>query len=137
MFDRSDDEWAAIVDDTTSILQDQARLRRVTSYSDVNSALARRGHRPFDFSAQSDRTAMGAVLGDVVHRTIGDTGAMLSALVAYIDRNDAGPGFYALAVQLGLLRNTATADDKLVFWSGQVAKVHDLYARPRRRRSPG
>lgn len=66
MFDRSDDEWDASVDDTIEILRDQARLRRITSYSDVNSALARRGHRPFDLGAQSDRTAMGVVLGDVV-----------------------------------------------------------------------
>lgn len=81
MFDRSDDEWDAIVDDTVEILRDQARLRRVTSFSDVNSALARRGHRPFDFAAQSDRTAMGAVLGDVVKRTVGETRVMLSAIV--------------------------------------------------------
>lgn len=134
MFDRSDDEWAAIVDDTIAILQDQARLRRITSYSDLNSALARRGHQPFDFAVQSERTAMGAVLGDVVHRTIGDAGVMLSAIVAYIDRNDAGPGFYGLAIQLGLLPNTATADDKLVFWSGQVAEVHKLYGQPPRER---
>lgn len=132
MFGRSDDEWDAIVADTQGFLVDQARLRRVTSYTDVNKAIAAAGHKPFDFSAQSDRNAVGAVLGDVVKRTIGDTGVMLSAIVAYIDRNDAGPGFYNLAVQLGLLPNTATADDKLTFWSSQVAKLHDLYAKPRR-----
>lgn len=134
MFGRGDDEWDAIVDDASAFLQDQARLRRVTTYTDVNTALMRRGHAPFDFSTDRDRNAIGAVLGDIVHRTIGDTGVMLSALVAYIDRNDAGPGFYALAVQLGLLQNTATADDKLAFWSSQVGKVHERYARPRRRR---
>ncbi len=124
-----------MVDEAIAIIKDQARLRRITSYSDLNSALARRGHRPFDFSNQSDRTAMGAILGDAVKRTIGDTGVMLSAIVAYIDRNDAGPGFYNLATHLGLLPNTATADDKLVFWSSQVAKVHELYAPARRRPS--
>ena len=108
------------------MLREEAQSRRVTSYSDVNSALAR---RPFDFAAQGDRTAMGAVLGDVIKRTIGETRVMLSAIVAYIDRNDAGPGFYSLAVELGLLPNTATADDKLVFWSGQVQKAHELYAK--------
>jgi hypothetical protein len=133
MFSRSDDEWGAIVADTQAFLEDQARLRRVTSYTDVNTALAAAGHEPFDFSSQRDRSAVGAVLSDVVSRTIGDTGVMLSAIVAYIDRNDAGPGFYSLAVQLGLLPNTATQDDKLVFWSSQVGNVHDLYARPRRR----
>jgi hypothetical protein len=75
---------------------------------------------------------MGAVLGDVVKRTVGETRVMLAAIVAYIGRNDAGPGFYSLAVQLGLLPNTATTDDKLVFWSGQVGKVHELYARPKK-----
>lgn len=134
MFGRSDDQWDAIIDDASAFLQDQARLQRITNYTEVNTALARRGHVPFDFSNERDRSAIGAVLGDIVNRTIGDTGAMLSAIVAYIDRNDAGPGFYALAVQLGLLQNNATADDKLAFWSSQVAKVHDRYARPRRRR---
>ena len=133
MFGRSDDEWDAIVAETQAYLEDQARLRRVTSYTDVNTALAAAGHKPFDFASQSDRTAVGAVLGGVVDRTVGDTGVMLSAIVRYLDRNDAGTGFYNLAVQLGLLPNTATADDKLVFWSSQVAKVHDLYAQPRRR----
>jgi len=133
MFDRGDDEWDGIVIDTQAFLEDQARLRRVTSYTDVNTALAAAGHKPFDFSTQRDRSAVGAVLGDVVNRTIGDTGVMLSAIVTYIDRNDAGPGFYSLAVQLGELPSTATQDDKLVFWSSQVGKVHDLYARPRRR----
>lgn len=133
MFDRSDDEWDAIVADAQAFLEDQARLRRVTSYTDVNSALAAAGHRPFDFTMQRDRNAVGAVLGDVVNRTIAETGVMLSAIVAYIDRNDAGPGFYSLAVELGMLPNTATQDDKLAFWSGQVSKVHDKYAKPRRR----
>ncbi|WP_200828225.1 hypothetical protein [Mycobacterium sp. 3519A] len=133
MFDRSDDEWDAIVVTTQAFLEEKSRARLITSYSEVSNALAEAGHRPFDFSMPSDRNAVGAVLGDVVERTIGDTGIMLSAIVAYIDRNDAGPGFYNLAVQLGLLSNVATSDDKLMFWSSQVAKIHDLYARPRKR----
>src|SRR5258708_21899076 len=132
MFDRGDDEWNAIVTDTQAFLEDQARLRRVTSYTDVNTALAAAGHKPFDFSTQRDRSAVGSVLGDVVNRTIGGTGVMLSAIVAYIDRNDAGPGFFSLAVQLGDLPSTATQDAKLLFRSTQVPTLHDLYARPRR-----
>jgi len=100
----------------------------------LNAALGRRGHRTFDFAEDNERRAVGAVLSQVTQRTIGQTGTMLSAIVAYLDRNDAGPGFYALAVELGLLPNTASADDKLAFWSGQVGKVHALYARPPRKR---
>lgn len=134
MYGRSDDEWDQIVADTVEFLQDQARLRRIVSYSEVNSALARRGHVPFDFATERDREAVGAILGDVSRRTVADSNVMLSAIVAYIDRNDAGPGFYKLAMVLGLLANTATADDKLAFWTAQVARVHDRYARPVRRR---
>lgn len=133
-FGRSDDEWDAMVDDAVGVLCDQARLKRIVSYSDPNSALARRGHAPFDFDSESDRTAVGYLLGDVVRQTIGDSGVMFSAIVAYLNRNDAGPGFYKFATELGLLSNTASAEDKLEFWSRQVGKVHERYARPARRR---
>ncbi|MHC9296580.1 hypothetical protein ACRCUN_29300 [Mycobacterium sp. LTG2003] len=122
------------MDDSIGFLRDQARLRRIVSYSELNSALARRGHVPFDFAVESDRNAVGAILSEAVHRTIGDTRLMLSAIVAYLDRNNAGPGFYKFATQLGLLPNTANADDKLAFWSAEVDAVHNHYARRPRRR---
>ena len=133
VFGRTDDEWDAIIDDAIRFLKDQARLRRLTSYTELNAALGQRGHRKFDFTHENERQAVGAVLSNVTQRTIGASQAMLSSIVVYIDRNDAGPGFYSLAVQLGLMANTATADDKLAFWSGQVGKVYDLYARPPRK----
>src|SRR5690349_14771768 len=135
MFGRSDDEWGRIVDDSVTYLSEQARLQRIVSYRDLNSALARRGHVPFDFDLDRDRTAVGMLLSDAVRSSIGDSGVMLSAIVVYIDRNDAGPGFYKFATQLGLLPNTATADDKIAFWSQQVNAVHAQHARPARRRS--
>ncbi|WP_228032316.1 hypothetical protein [Mycolicibacterium sp. P9-22] len=124
-----------MVDDAVSFLIQQARLGRIVTYSELNSALARRGHVPFDFGLEMDRAAVGTLLGDAVRRSIGDSGVMLSAIVVYIDRNDAGTGFFKFAVDLGLLPKTATADDKLAFWSQQVKAVHDRYARPVRQRS--
>lgn len=132
MFGRSDDEWDGIVDDAVAILGEQARLKRIVTYSDLNTALARRGHVPFDFDLERDRAAVGTLLGDAVRRSIGDSGVMLSAIVVYIDRNDAGPGFFKFAADLGLLPSTATADDKLAFWSRQVKAVHQRYASPAR-----
>ncbi len=134
MFGRSDDEWDAIVDDAISFLQEQAKLKRVTTYTALNTALASRGHVPFDFELEIDRKAIGSVLGHVVSKTIGDSGVMLSAIVAYLNRNDAGPGFYALAIELGLLASAASPKAKYGFWLDQVNKVHELYARPPRRR---
>ncbi|QZT60274.1 hypothetical protein [Mycolicibacterium austroafricanum] len=136
-FGRSNDEWDKMVDDAVAFLVDQARLKRIVSYSDLNSALARRGHVPFNFDLESGRTAVGYLLGDVVRQTIGDSKVMLSAIVAYLNRNDAGPGFFKFATELGLLPSTATAEDKLEFWSVQVGKAHERYARPSRTsRSP-
>lgn len=123
-----------MVEHAVAFLTDQARLKQIVSYSDLNSALARRGHTPFNFEIESDRTAIGYLLGDATVQTVADTKTMLSAIVVYLNRNDAGPGFYKLAVELGLLPNTAKPEDKLEFWSVQVGKVHQKYARPARQR---
>lgn len=136
MYGRSDDDWDRLVDDVVDVLIDQARIERVTSYTELNTALASRGHVPFDFSLERDRAGVGALLGDAVRRTIDDSCIMLSAIVAYIGQNDPGPGFYKFATELGLLPNTATADGKLAFWSRQVKADHDHYARPARQRLP-
>jgi hypothetical protein len=135
VFGRSDDEWESLLDNAITILKEQARRRRITSYSQLNTELVRQSGQPaFDFSTERDRTAMGKLLGQVVNQTLNESGGMLSAIVAYIDGNDAGPGFYKFATQLGLLPPSATTDDKLAFWSRQVARVHDHYAPPPRRR---
>lgn len=132
MYGRSDDEWDRIVDDAVSFLTEQAQFKLVTNYRDLNAALARQGHVPFDFGLERDRAAVGAVLGEAVCRTIGDSKVMLSAIVSYTGQNDPGAGFYKFAIELGLLPNTATADDKDAFWSRQVGAVHQRYARPAR-----
>lgn len=135
-YGRSEEEWGELLVQTSAFLKEQARLRRVTSYSEVNWAVARRsGLKEFDFAVDRDRDAMGALLADVTEEAIDEYGGMLSALVVYIDRNDAGPGFYKFGERLGLLAPGSDADQKLAFWSGQVEKAHAHYARPRRERS--
>lgn len=135
MFGRSDDEWDLLLDNAITILKEDARRRRITSYGELNIELVvQTGEPAFDFSLERDRTAMGKILGQVVKATRDECGAMLSSIVVYIDRNDAGPGFYKFAMELGLLPPSATSDDKLAFWSQQVARVHDYYAQPPRRR---
>ncbi|ORA16496.1 hypothetical protein BST16_06695 [Mycobacterium asiaticum DSM 44297] len=97
--------------------------------------MARRSGLPaFDFELDRDRDAMGIILGDISRENLSECGAMLSAIVVYIDRNDAGAGFYKLAQLLRLLPTDATTDQKLAFWAGQVKTVHEYYGRPRRRR---
>ncbi|MEU4193628.1 hypothetical protein AB0E69_17145, partial [Kribbella sp. NPDC026611] len=102
---------------------------RATSYTELNVAIANRtAERPFDFDRPDERAAMGYLLFLIVERSFAETGLMLSALVQYLDANDAGPGFYALAADKGLLPRKATADQRMEFWLGQVKRLHRLYA---------
>lgn len=133
-YGRSSDEWTRLAESATAFLIERARLRKVTSYTELNATLMHRtGLRGFDFDRQDERAAMGHLLGLVVEDNYPETHLMLSALVHYLDSNDAGPGFYALAQELGLLPRHASADTKWEFWLGQVSAVHDFYARNARR----
>ena len=54
---------------------------------------------------------------------------MISALVTYLDANDAGTGLYAFANELGMLPRNASAQAKFDFWVGQVMALHQYYSR--------
>lgn len=71
---------------------------------------------------------MGALLGEVAQEQLVAAGAMLSAIVIYLNDNDAGPGFYRFATQLGLLPAGASSSQRMDFWVGQVQMVHDHFA---------
>ncbi|WP_322937593.1 hypothetical protein [Nocardioides bizhenqiangii] len=125
---RDDLEWAELVDATADFLVEQASLQRTTSYTELNAVLAQRTDaRPFDFDKESERAAMGAMLGEVAVRMREDVGALISAIVLYLNENDAGGGFYRLASALGMLPTKPTADQRLTFWTQQVTAVYARY----------
>lgn len=128
-YGRDDTEWNRLVDVGLVFLVERARLRKVTSYTELNATLTRRtGARPFDFEQDGERRAMGALLEEIGERNRPETGVMITALVHYLGENDAGPGFYDYAHRIGFLRRGATADERFEFWATQVAAVHDHYA---------
>lgn len=119
MYGRDESEWDDLVTEGTRFLEERIRLGGTTSYTEMNATLARRtGRAAFDFSKDVDRAAMGELLGRIVQRDFSTRGHMLSALVIYLDGNDAGTGFYRLARGMGLLGPT---DDPLAFWTKQLA----------------
>lgn len=74
---RDELEWNELVAATTEFLIEQARLQRTTSYTERNAVLVRRtGARPFDFE-DSERAAMGQLLGEVAQNNRDEVGAML------------------------------------------------------------
>jgi hypothetical protein len=130
MYNRMDDEWDDLIAAGNRFLVERARLGKVTSYTELNTVLHQRtGHPAFDFGDQSDRAAMGYLLGRIVDATWDpEKRVMLSALVHYLGENDAGPGFYALAADKGLIPRGASRDAKLEFWVGQLKRLHQEYA---------
>jgi len=128
-FGREDHEWDELTESTLQFLIERARLPSLTTYTELNAVLVRRtGLRGFDFDRPDERAAMGELLARVVERNHPQTGLMISALVRYLDANDAGTGFYKFAQDLGLLRRGASADEKEAFWVGQVASLYEYYA---------
>lgn len=136
VYGRTEAEWNTLVDGCVRFLREQAGLRRTTNYTEVNQTLQRRhGAWRFDFDLDSERAAMGHLLGLATDEEYDATGLMLSSIVLYLNENDAGPGFFTKAAELGLLDRHASRDQRQAFWVEQVRAVHDHYARERRRRS--
>jgi hypothetical protein len=120
-YGREDDEWAALQTAGWEFLTTRARLERPTSYTEMNTVLARRtGVREFDFGLDGERHAMGELLGQLSERSLAQAGLLISVLVHYLNANDAGPGFYELAQRKGVLPRGA---DKLAFWVGHLRAV--------------
>jgi hypothetical protein len=127
-YGRSDAEWDELTDAGLEFLIERARMRRTTSYTEMNVVLHQRtGLRPFDFDRADERAALGHLLYRITERDRPVTDMMISSLVQYLDANDAGPGFYAFAADLGALPRNASASEKFAFWVGQVKAAHNYY----------
>jgi hypothetical protein len=111
----SEDEWTRLVDVGKKFLIERATMQRTTSYTEFNAALINRTKTAgFNFDLDTDRAAIGELLGKISENTFAKTdGLLISALVQYLDTNDAGPGFYALAKTKGPAVPTTTDDRQL------------------------
>lgn len=128
-FGRDDDEWDQLTEAGLAFLIERARLEKMTTYTELNATLQRRTGLPgFDFEQERERAAIGHLLGLIVERNRPTTSLMISALVQYLNANDAGPGFYALAADLGMLPRRSSAVAKQEFWIQQVKALHTYYA---------
>jgi hypothetical protein len=93
-YGRAGAEWEALEAADWEFLVGQARLGRTTSYTEMNTVLARRtGVREFDFDLDGERHAMGELFGQLSERSFSQARLLISVLVQYLNANDAGPGF--------------------------------------------
>jgi hypothetical protein len=129
MHGRDDATWSQLAEAGQVFLIERARLRRTTSYTELNAAMERRTGLPgFDFTHADERAAMGHLLYMIVMRDWPQTRLMLSALVLYLNGNDPGTGFYALAQELEMLPARASADKKEQFWVTQLGDLYEHYS---------
>ncbi|RLK24702.1 hypothetical protein DER29_2633 [Micromonospora sp. M71_S20] len=127
-YGRSDEEWDQLASVGLAFLVERARLEKTTTYTELDATLRRRtALRGFDFDQDSERAAMGHLLGLIVERNRPTTNLPISALVQYLNTNDAGPGFYTLAVELGMLPRRSSAMAKQAFWIGQLNALYAFY----------
>ena len=93
MYGRDEQDWEQLADAGLAFLVERARLGKLTSYTELNATLVRRTGVPgFDFTRADERAAMGHLLYLIVDRNRPATNLMISALVTYLDANDAGTG---------------------------------------------
>ncbi|WP_181036461.1 hypothetical protein [Arthrobacter sp. B1805] len=122
MYGRSDEAWDQLVQAGHVFLLERAKLNRPTTYTELNAVLHRRTElREFDFNQADERAAMGHLLGRIVALDREQfPKQMISALVIYLNENDAGSGFYQLAQSLDLLEHRPSAKRKESFWLEQL-----------------
>ena len=129
MYGRDDAAWSQLAEAGRAFLIERARLRRTTSYTELNTALERRTGLPgFDFTHADERAAMGHLLYMIVMRDWPQTRLMLLALVLYLNGNDPGTGFYALAQDLEMLPGRVSTDEKEQFWVTQLGDLYEHYS---------
>jgi hypothetical protein len=89
----SEDEWTRLVDVGKKFLIERATMQRTTSYTEFNAVLINRTKTAgFNFDLDTDRAAIGELLGKISENTFAETdGLLISALVQYLDTNDADP----------------------------------------------
>lgn len=130
MYGRTDLEWEQLRSAATDHLVTLAREQSYCDYSGLNRALTQAtALRGFDYGQESERAAVGRLLGEISRQSHAENGIMLSALVTHKGSNNEGSGFYKLAAELGEMSARPTADQKLEAMSTQMNKVYAYYRR--------
>jgi hypothetical protein len=69
MYGRCEEDWDLLVDAGLAFLAERTRLRKLSSYTELNATLERRTRLPgFDFGRADERAAMGHLLYLIVER---------------------------------------------------------------------
>jgi hypothetical protein len=107
-YGRTEREWDDLAEAGWMFLLDRAENGELTTYGELNTALAElTGQPPWDFSTGLGRAAMGELLGRLSDKSFAESGLMISAMCKFLNENDAGTGFYGKANATGNQGKTA------------------------------
>jgi hypothetical protein len=132
MYGRIEGEWQELEQAGWDFLKARAAERPgdaahdpTVSYTVANEELAARTDQPaFNFGQQADRAAMGYLLGRIsLNRSFPVSRLLISALLRYHGEADAGPGFFNLAREVGLIHGSMSELERLEFWIRHVRLV--------------
>ena len=125
-FGLTDHEWSEAKTELREAIIEAARLRQMTSYSEIAPRVSSTQLEPHS-------AAMNHLLGEIFRDEHGAGRPALTAIVTHKHGDkEPGSGFYDMARSLGI--NVA---EPFVYWSSQVQEVFKLYGRPPRRHPRG
>lgn len=129
MYGRTELEWEQLREAAEAFLVAKARERGMTTYTELNRELTSATGLPgFNYAQESERAAVGHLLGEISRRSHAEHGVMLSALVTHQGSNNEGAGFYKLAAALGEMPAKPNAAQKDKAFVRLVNAVHDHYS---------
>ncbi|MEB2527411.1 hypothetical protein [Kocuria rosea] len=103
-YGRTQDQWEQMLAVVEDFLIEMAEIEDQTNYSEVNARLLQEGLPGFKFFLDSERAAIGSLLGQISERSYVADGILLTVLVIHHDTpNDIGGGFWRLAAKYGMV----------------------------------
>lgn len=113
-YGRTQDQWEQMLAVVEDFLIEMAEIEDQTNYSEVNARLLQEGLPGFKFFLDSERAAIGSLLGQISERSYVADGILLTVLVIHHDTpNDIGGGFWRLAAKYGMVSPKPNDHEKL------------------------
>lgn len=122
----SEEQWRQVVDAGYDYLASVAAAGQTTVYKQVCIEIdARASGRPID----PESPAMGSILSAIARRSLSAKGVVLPCVIL-AQKGQPGAGFFAFAVEVGLLEKKANSNARFEFWARQVQATYRAYGNP-------
>lgn len=134
-YGRTQDQWDQMLAVVEDFLIEMAEIEGQTDYSEVNACLLEEGLPGFKFFLDSERAAIGSLLGQISERSYVADGILLTVLVIHHDTpNDIGGGFWRLAAKYGVVSPKPNDHEKLDALVDLTTAVYTRHSIMKRRR---